>query len=202
MAVSKRLRYEVLRRDNHTCRYCGGSAPDVAITVDHVVAVSLGGRDEANNLVAACRDCNAGKSSATADAHLIDDVATDAIRWARAMRLAGEELADQDGVISDILDSVYVAWKPFRMPADWRSSVVTFIKAGLTEADLLAMVDVAYAKRGIDGTRWAYFCGCCWTRLRKMQERAAEIVSDAGDQSGRCARDNEVNAAAEELLDA
>ena len=28
MAVSKRLRYEILRRDNHTCRYCGASAPD------------------------------------------------------------------------------------------------------------------------------------------------------------------------------
>lgn len=23
MAISKRLRYEILRRDNHACRYCG-----------------------------------------------------------------------------------------------------------------------------------------------------------------------------------
>lgn len=23
---------------------------------------------------------------------------------------------------------------------------------------------------------WKYFCGCCWTRIRKMQNRAAEIV--------------------------
>lgn len=35
MPVSKRLRYEVLRRDSHTCRYCGGAAPDVKLTVDH-----------------------------------------------------------------------------------------------------------------------------------------------------------------------
>ena len=41
MAVSKRLRYEILRRDNHTCRYCGESAPDVKLTIDHVVPVSL-----------------------------------------------------------------------------------------------------------------------------------------------------------------
>ncbi|AWN05089.1 HNH endonuclease [Gordonia phage Easley] len=40
MAVSKRLRYEILRRDNHTCRYCGATAPDVPLTVDHVVPVS------------------------------------------------------------------------------------------------------------------------------------------------------------------
>jgi 5-methylcytosine-specific restriction endonuclease McrA len=39
MAVSKRTRYEVLRRDNHACRYCGGIAPDVILTVDHVTPV-------------------------------------------------------------------------------------------------------------------------------------------------------------------
>ena len=57
MPVSKRLRYEILRRDNHACRYCGGTAPDVVITVDHVVPVALGGSDDAGNLVAACKDC-------------------------------------------------------------------------------------------------------------------------------------------------
>lgn len=30
MAVSKRTRYEVLRRDNHACRYCGARAPEAA----------------------------------------------------------------------------------------------------------------------------------------------------------------------------
>jgi 5-methylcytosine-specific restriction endonuclease McrA len=68
MTVSKRARYEVLRRDNHTCRYCGGKAPDVALTVDHVTPVALGGTDGPGNLVAACRDCNAGKAASHPDA--------------------------------------------------------------------------------------------------------------------------------------
>ncbi|WP_075737496.1 HNH endonuclease [Streptomyces acidiscabies] len=63
MAVSKRLRYEILRRDNHTCRYCGASAPDVPLRVDHVTPVALGGTDTPDNLVAACEPCNSGKSS-------------------------------------------------------------------------------------------------------------------------------------------
>lgn len=58
MTVSKRIRFEVLRRDNYTCRYCGGSAPDVKLTVDHVMPVALG---DPTNLVTACKDCNAGK---------------------------------------------------------------------------------------------------------------------------------------------
>ena len=61
MAVSKRTRFEVLRRDNHACRYCGRTAPEVKLTLDHVVPVSLGGTDDPDNLVAACHDCNSGE---------------------------------------------------------------------------------------------------------------------------------------------
>lgn len=57
MAVSKRTRFEVLRRDNHTCRYCGQAAPDVKLTVDHVTPVALGGTDDPANLVTACAEC-------------------------------------------------------------------------------------------------------------------------------------------------
>lgn len=92
MAITKRLRYEVLRRDNYSCRYCGRSAPEVKLTVDHVVPVALGGSDEPSNLVAACADCNAGKSSVPADAPLIADVASDSIRWALAIQEAAARL--------------------------------------------------------------------------------------------------------------
>jgi hypothetical protein len=88
MAVSRRLRYEVLRRDNHACRYCGGTAPDVALTVDHVIPTALGGSDDPSNLVTACQPCNAGKSASSADAPIVADVASDALRWARAMTAA------------------------------------------------------------------------------------------------------------------
>ena len=63
MAVSKRLRYEILRRDRYTCRYCGASAPDAPMRVDHVTPVALGGTDHPSNLVAACEPCNSGKAS-------------------------------------------------------------------------------------------------------------------------------------------
>jgi len=31
MAVSKRLRFEILRRDDHACRYCGATAPEAKL---------------------------------------------------------------------------------------------------------------------------------------------------------------------------
>ncbi|MEJ7724319.1 MAG: hypothetical protein WKF64_08445 [Ilumatobacteraceae bacterium] len=40
--ISRRLRFEILRRDGHTCRYCGARAPDVPLTVDHVILIEDG----------------------------------------------------------------------------------------------------------------------------------------------------------------
>ena len=87
MTVSRRLRFEIFRRDDYTCKYCGASpavTKDVELTVDHVIPVTLGGGDEPTNLATACQPCNAGKSSIPPDAELVEDVASDALRWKRA----------------------------------------------------------------------------------------------------------------------
>ncbi|SKD35918.1 HNH endonuclease, putative [Mycobacteroides abscessus subsp. massiliense] len=179
MAVSKRLRFEVLRRDNHTCRYCGRSAPGVQLTVDHVVPVALGGTDTADNLVAACSDCNSGKSSAAPDQHLVAKVSDDSVRWAAALRQAAEENRLHDN--SAVYDAVISAWTSYRrdqIPKDYRQTIDQFLAAGLPADDIVQMAHVADAKPSIYN-RWSYFCGCCWSRIRKLQERAQEIV--AGD---------------------
>lgn len=60
--TSRRTRFKVLERDGYRCRYCGKTSDDIAIDVDHVVPVREGGSDDLDNLVAACVDCNSGKS--------------------------------------------------------------------------------------------------------------------------------------------
>src|SRR5690349_23456362 len=84
MAVSKRLRYEILRRDNHACRYCGAAAPDAKLNVDHVIPQALGGKDKPENLVTACADCNAGKTSSMPNAQVVEDVDQETFRRAAA----------------------------------------------------------------------------------------------------------------------
>ena len=90
MAVSKRLRYEILRRDNHACRYCGAAAPAVKLNVDHVIPQALGGSDKPDNLVTACADCNAGKTSSMPNAMTVTDVAQDSFRRAAEIKRAAE----------------------------------------------------------------------------------------------------------------
>lgn len=50
-------------RDRNLCLYCGKSYPDAELTRDHVVPVSRGGKDQWDNVVAACRRCNHFKGS-------------------------------------------------------------------------------------------------------------------------------------------
>lgn len=60
--ISKSVRFEVFKRDEFTCRYCGRSTPDVTLHVDHVLALANGGTDDMENLVTSCLECNLGKS--------------------------------------------------------------------------------------------------------------------------------------------
>lgn len=61
MAVTKRTRFEVFKRDSFTCQYCGRSAPDVVLEADHIHPRAEGGADDILNLITACYDCNRGK---------------------------------------------------------------------------------------------------------------------------------------------
>ena len=35
--LSKKIRFEVFKRDKFTCQYCGRMSPDVILEVDHIL---------------------------------------------------------------------------------------------------------------------------------------------------------------------
>jgi len=61
--LSPRTRFEILKRDKFTCRYCGAKAPDVQLEVDHIKPVYEGGSNHPLNLVTSCEKCNGGKAA-------------------------------------------------------------------------------------------------------------------------------------------
>jgi hypothetical protein len=203
MALSKRLRYEILRRDNHACRYCGAAAPDAELTVDHVVPRALGGNDEPTNLVAACRDCNSGKSSTSPEAPIVADVSADAIRWGRAMEIAAEKLLGDFTQRAERRNEFLAKWnnwtreggQPIELPENWRTSVENFIGAGLPMPILLECVEIAMENKKLRlDSIFRYMCGIAWSRVTEMQENARKVVAaklacqiaqDSGDPCGR-----------------
>lgn len=190
MAVSKRLRYEIFRRDNHTCRYCGATAPDATLTIDHVTPEALGGNDDPGNLVTACSACNSGKSSVPPDAPLVADVAQDAMRWAAAIKeVTRAAMAERNAAI-EVEKEVFAIFEAVEvpsyrgggnashyLPADWFESIARFIAVGL---DALELVDAAVITTGARGVRydnmWRYFCGVCWKKIDRRQEAARELL--------------------------
>ncbi len=55
-------RQNIIRRDRHTCQYCGSKDK---LTLDHVFPKSRGGKDTWENLVSACVPCNNRKGDRT-----------------------------------------------------------------------------------------------------------------------------------------
>lgn len=180
MAVPKRLRFEVFRRDNHTCAYCGRTPPEVKLQPDHVVPEVLGGKTEAANLVTSCADCNAGKSATPPDAPLVESVSQSAIRWSAAMTSAAElMLADLDVRDSHRakFETKWNGWKAggetLPLPSDWARSVDRFMAAGLPMPALLDCVDLAMSVPKVKPTGlFRYMCGIAWSRVTELQETA------------------------------
>jgi len=59
------LRFEVLRRDNYRCVFCGKSPVTnlgTNLHIDHKVPFSKGGKSTLDNLQTLCEECNLGKS--------------------------------------------------------------------------------------------------------------------------------------------
>jgi len=60
--LSKKIRFEVFKRDNFTCQYCGHKAPEYILEVDHIDPVKHKGDNDPFNLITSCFDCNRGKA--------------------------------------------------------------------------------------------------------------------------------------------
>lgn len=188
MAVTKRLRYEILRRDQHTCRYCGQVAPDVKLTIDHVIPTALGGTDDPTNLVTACTDCNNGKSASIPDAPIVADVAADALRWGNAMTYAAQQFEKEARWRRQDQERFQAAWDRWtygpeggkqtvpRDP-DWARTVERFLSLGLTQPLLGECIEIAMRSQVRADNTWRYFCGVAWSRIREMQELASQVIA-------------------------
>ena len=160
MSVGKKLRFEIFRRDNFACRYCGKSAMDGAVLEpDHVVPRARGGEDVATNLVTACEGCNSGKSDTPLFSPVIEDVPQELLRavdaepdenpwwsaypeWAEDIEI-GAAIAFSDG------------WMPGPLAFSFHGvSVALAICSGRSKAEIMCASEHAGAARLTDIDRF------------------------------------------------
>jgi hypothetical protein len=63
--IVRLTRRNLMLRDGYRCQYCGRSAGERALNIDHVQPRSRGGRESWENLVTACQPCNRRKGERT-----------------------------------------------------------------------------------------------------------------------------------------
>ena len=64
--LNNSLRYDIMKRDNFRCVYCGKSPAtnsNVELQIDHTIPISKGGTNNIDNLKTICKECNVGKNN-------------------------------------------------------------------------------------------------------------------------------------------
>ena len=184
MALSKTLRFQVMRRDSFTCQYCGGRPPDASLCIDHVVPAALGGADHPSNLLTSCSDCNSGKAATPPDAEQVAQVAESNRAFADAMAQLAKE-AHEPPPETDRFFAEWARWRrhrdddPIRLPANWHQSVLVWLDRGLVHEDFRMAIERSMRTPHVaDGEKFRYMAGICWNILRERTEQAAGRIGD------------------------
>jgi hypothetical protein len=176
-AISKRMRFEIFKRDSFTCQYCGKQSPDVVLHVDHIMPVSKGGKNTLINLITSCIDCNQGKS----DKELSDDSAV------KKQQKHLSELAERKAQIQ-----MMVQWRESLLSADeeMTESAVALINKYMREWSLtdsgIDRVRKAIKKKGYQSVIDAI--ETCYTRSSSnadFKEKYTNAIEFAGVVSKR-----------------
>jgi len=172
VAIPKRMRFEVFKRDGFECVYCGATPPNVILHCDHINPVSRGGETSIDNLVTACQPCNSGKSNIPLSitplslseraAEVIERESQiagyEAIMKARRMRLD----ADAQEALNHFCECYNIE---SIQKSDFESLKRFIDKLGLDE--VLTSIDLAKSMKPYSQKwGWKYFCGTCWGKIR------------------------------------
>lgn len=98
--LSKRVRFEIFKRDGFRCIYCGATPMQAALVADHVVPVAAGGASDPANLVTACVDCNGGKAAVPLETRKFEPV-----KSAKAIRDHAKQIAEYLTLQKEIVEA-------------------------------------------------------------------------------------------------
>ena len=175
MALSKKLRFEVFKRDSFTCQYCGSHPPSAVLEADHVHPQSKGGNDDINNLITACFECNRGKSN-------IELSSVPASVKQNLKEIKEKELQIQEynkfleGINKRIerlirkLSNIYTRYFPgYKLAPYFINGTIKLFLEKLPGQTLLDAMNLACSKVNHNEQSIKYFCGICWCKIRERK---------------------------------
>jgi hypothetical protein len=207
MAVGPRLRFEVFKRDNFTCRYCGRKSPEVILQADHVIPVAEGGGNEIENLVTSCFECNSGKGKILLTLLSPEgDVTEKAVLLAERERQLQEynevrrRMRERENAdIQQIMEAWERLWGGRSVDYFPNEAQLRSLLNETTVYDLLDAVEIAAEKTSPSYARVRYFFGVAYNKARGPRE--TRDVAASPSKKGKKKDSVESSSGAEELLE-
>jgi hypothetical protein len=172
--ISKKLRFEIFKRDNFTCQYCSSKPPKAPLEVDHIIPVKSGGTNDVENLITACFDCNRGKGAREL---LMMPLST--IEKADRMKIAQEQfnqykriLNREKKIINGQIDSICniysSCFEDWSLTERFRLQIKQFIsQIGFEQVEEAMEISCSKITDPRDATK--YFCGIVWNKIRNHE---------------------------------
>lgn len=174
MAVSKKIRFEVFKRDGFICQYCGATPPKVVLECDHINPKAKGGLDAIDNLITSCFDCNRGKS-----ANLLTSIPETIKSKSEVLKEKESQISEYNKLIkqkyerleNEVWQVIHILHEGLNTyPKNDFASIKKFIES-LGLEDVIDSADIALYK-GINNAkfRFKYFCGVCWSKIKQIDK--------------------------------
>lgn len=167
-AISKKIRFDVFKRDSFTCAYCGSKPPSVVLELDHIDPVSKGGENSLDNLITACFDCNRGKSDrllSSIPKTIQEKAEIQQEKEAQLKEYKKLQTAIKRRLNKDIksIESVFESYYPDRCFTDeFRNSIRVQFLPKLDADQLCDHMHKACLKCDTSSQAVKYFCGINW----------------------------------------
>ena len=172
MALSKRLRFEIFKRDGFRCGYCGRTPPEAILEIDHIQPKSKDGSDDINNLLSSCYDCNRGKSNIPLDKipsslnenlEVLKERENQIKEYGKFLK----KIADREADWMSRVDAIYTSYFPkWKLSDGFKERTLRRFIRRLPLQTLIEAMHNACSRFDKD-ISINYFCGICWRIIKE-----------------------------------
>jgi len=175
-SISKRMRFEVFKRDRFSCQYCSAKPPQVQLEVDHIIPISKNGNNNKDNLITACFNCNRGKSNielTDIPQPLIETIERKKeaqAQYAAYKRILNKERKIIASEIEDVERVYNASFEGYVFTDKFKVTVKGFIsKLGIEQVEQ-AMDSACSRIYYSEQESLKYFCGICWNIIKEREQ--------------------------------
>ncbi|MCK5610983.1 HNH endonuclease [Candidatus Pacearchaeota archaeon] len=173
-SLSKKIRFEVFKRDGFVCQYCGNSPPSIILEVDHIKPVKDGGENEIDNLLTSCFDCNRGKGATRLEIlpdtldhkrQLLEEKREQLEQYEKLIASKRRALNRKVSKLEHMFEEVYEhTWKEM-----YKKTIRDFLEV-LPYEEVESAVAIACDRITDPRGSTKYICGICWNKIRDIQD--------------------------------